>query len=81
MEGCAVEEDEAKLGVTVDLIMMDEVHKLNSVEDDTGLVESEVVETLIEEVSPDMRFPAMWHMTSVNSYEPVQPPLKLIHSK
>ena len=51
MEGCVVEVDKAKLGVTEDLIMVDEVIKVNGIEDNTGFVESEVVKALIEVVT------------------------------
>ena len=32
-------------------------------------------------MSQCLRFPTMWHLTSVDSDEPVQPPLKLRNSK
>ena len=34
-----------------------------------------------KKLSRDMRFPTMWHLTSVDLDEPVQPPIKLRNSK
>ena len=42
---------------------------------------SHFLQILIEHLSRDTGFPTMWHLTNVDSDEPVHPPIKLRNSK